>query len=138
MKIKIKIEKEFDVAYLQVVAEVQRWQDAIVNGVEDKDGTLVPCSSGNAWTPLIAVETGLIVNAWPKGVTASINYKVCDAGCYTLLDKNMKVIKTLENSYVPVCLSPIKNGYGDYIIMKIDENGKIAGWKPNFDEWLNG
>jgi hypothetical protein len=34
------------------------------------------------------------------------------------------------------CLAINDRGYGDYIIMTIDENGKIKNWKPEFDEFL--
>ena len=29
------------------------------------------------------------------------------------------------------------NGYGDYIIMTVDENGVIEDWKPNFRDLID-
>lgn len=39
----------------------------------------------------------------------------------------MNVIKSYDG-YVPEVMCPKDNGYGDYIIMDIDENGFIQGW----------
>lgn len=72
---------------------------------------------------------GQIVN-WPTGVTASIHYKVCDDGIYTLLGETMDVVKAIEG-YVPGIMCPEENGYGDYVIMSIAADGLIQGWKCN-------
>ena len=133
MKLKLKIEKEFDVKFLQVEANVRYWEDAEVNGVEDVDGSLIPCKDGEIWKPLIDVEKGIIQN-WTQGVKADIHYKVCDDGKYTLLDENREEITMLDD-YVIDDLSIGESGYGDYIIMKIDEDGKIEDWNPTFEEF---
>ena len=53
--------------------------------------------------------------------------------------KGNDVLCTNDNYlYVPAFLSPKEESYGDYIIMDIDENGKIDNWKPNkVEEWYN-
>lgn len=38
MKITIKVKKEFEVKYLKAKCGVRYWEDATVNGEEDKDG----------------------------------------------------------------------------------------------------
>jgi len=43
MKRTIKVEKEVDIKTLHVQANVRYWEDATVNGVEDEEGTLMPC-----------------------------------------------------------------------------------------------
>ena len=126
-KIRKKVLQEFEVKYLHVTAEVRYWDDAQVNGEEDSYGSLIPCREGADWCPEIDVDTGRITN-WDLGVTSKIHYKVCDAGSYWLYGANGEMV-VYKDGYVPSCLSPGGNGYGDYIIMNIDENGMIENWK---------
>lgn len=135
MKIELTVKKEFDVKFLHVIAEVRYWEDAIVNGKEDDENDIkMPCSHGGAWNPIIELETGRIIN-WEIGSTASVHYKVCDAGVYTLTDfENNEVVK--KNGYVPNCMSPKRNGYGDYIIMDIDGDGIISNWNPDLSDFI--
>jgi len=127
MKIKLAVEKDFEVKYLQVEAYVRYWEDSVVNGEEDVTGSLIPCREGDAWKPLIDIENGVILN-WVIGKTADIHYKVCDEGTYTLLDECKNAIISKEG-YVPKIMCPKREGYGDYIIMDIDENGQISDWE---------
>lgn len=142
MKVKIKTLKEFDVKYLKVDAGVRYFEDAKVNGVRDTDDSpMIPfavlCKAADSglrhdtyrWRPTIDLEEGKIVD-WPKGTTADVHYKVCDDGTYSLLDKDKNVLIEV-NSYVPDILCPKEEGYGDYIIMDIDEDGNIANWECN-------
>lgn len=130
MKIKIKVEKEVEIKYCQVAAHVRYWEDAEVNGVEDTDGTLIPCRDGDLWCPQINVDTGVIVN-WEQGKTAKVHFKVCDSGSYSLQNEYGNNILMIEDDYVPNKLIP--GEYGDYIIMSIDENGKIIEWETPAD-----
>lgn len=147
MKAKIKVTKEVDVRFIKLDVGVGYWEDAEVNGERDVD--MYECK-GNAaprmpfsvkvkdnpntniysdhwrWQPTIDVERGCIVG-WPKGTTARVHYKVCDEGIYHLLDPMKNIIVSIE-SYVPDCIGE----YGDYIVMHIDEDGKIDGF--NFTE----
>jgi hypothetical protein len=132
MKAKFTVTKEFDIEYLFVEAGVRRWDDGIMNGIEDKDGN-IPCRDGDCWKPLININTGKIVN-WTQGVRATIHYKVCDNGTYKLLDVNMELIKKIRD-YVPKMLSPKAEGWGDYIIMDINPDGQINDWKIILDEF---
>lgn len=129
MKVKLKIEKNYDAKWLHVRAGVRYWEDATVNGVEDEKGDLIPCRDGDDWKPRINVETGEIVN-WRQGTKAEIHYKVCDDGDYRLLDAEQNQI-TFVDGYVISSLCPKENGYGDYIIMNVDENGMIENWEFN-------
>lgn len=121
-----------DAVYLQVEAEVRYWEDATVNGVEDEAGT-IPFRDGDNWKPLIHIATGRIKN-WPEGTTASVHYKVCDAGRYTLLDEEGNAIHSIDG-YVPRIMSPKDNGYGDYIIMDVGTDGLIDKWRVTLDEF---
>lgn len=130
MKVTIKVDKEVDIKYCQIKAQVRYWDDATVDGVEDTEGTLIPCREGELWCPLINIETGEIIN-WSKGVSAKVHYKVCDAGSYYLQDNDYVTHLSIEDDYVPNGLIP--GEYGDYIIMDIDMNGKIKQWKSRID-----
>lgn len=134
MKYKIKIETEVDIKTLQVKAGVRYWEDATIDGVEDVDGNLTPCRVGDYWCPSIDVETGIILN-WEKGKTASIHFKICDDGSYYLVDDKENIVLSIEDDYVPSILCPKRSGYGDYIIMDIDENGKINNWDFNINDF---
>ena len=115
--------------YLKAECGVRYWEDATVNGVEDEDGSRIPFRSGDAWRPLIDLETGAIVD-WPSGVTADIHYKVCDDGRYALLDADHHPLRDIDG-YVPGMLSPGGSGYGDYVIMKVDGEGRIENWRAD-------
>lgn len=135
MKATIKIKKEIDVQYLEIDAHVRYWEDADVNGVEEQEGNpTIPFSDKDTghWNLTIDVESGKIVD-WPQGTEASVHYKVCDEGVYTLKDKDMQPILTVE-SYVPDCLGISESSYGDYICFNVDENGKIEDWSFSEDD----
>lgn len=129
MKITVKVEKEFDVKTLHVEAKVRYWEDTEVNGESDtEDGANIPCKEGEIWKPIINLESGQITN-WKAGTTADVHYKVCDAGVYHLKDEEGNTVLT-KDGYVPDIMCPEGEWYGDYIIMKIDENGFIADFEP--------
>jgi hypothetical protein len=134
MKTTIKEEKDVEIKTLEVNAGVRYWEDATVNGVEDTEGNLIPCREGDRWCPLIDIDTGIIKD-WPKGTIADIHYKVCDDGTYLLIDENNNQVLAIENDYVPDILCPKEPGYGDYIIMDIDGDGKIQNWKADISDF---
>lgn len=129
MKLTIKVKKDVDIQTLWVKAGVRYWEDATVNDVEDENGDLIPCREGDYWCPIINIDNGIITN-WTQGVTANIHYKVCDDGTYKLKDSDCNTV-VIREDYVPKILCIDDNGYGDYIIMKIDENGQILNWHKN-------
>src|SRR5574343_149523 len=120
-----------DAKYLLVSAEVRYWEDAVVNGATDTDGSLIPHRSqdGKLWEPIIRLEDGVIME-WPEGTIADINYKVCDQGLYYLLNDGKEQIAKYRGDYVPddfLCHGD--TGYGDYIIFIVDGGGKIQNWR---------
>jgi len=135
MKIELTVKKEFEIEFLQVSAGVRYWEDATVNDTEDENGLLIPCRDGDRWKPIIEIETGKIVN-WEQGTKADIHYKVCDDGLYTLIDEKGNEVKSIDG-YVPSLMSPKENGYGDYIIMDVDENGIIQNWVSDLSDFDN-
>lgn len=133
MEIQLKKVVTAKVAFIEVSAEVRYWEDAIVNGVEDTDGKLIPLRTGDLWQPVIDLHTGAVKN-WPAGTTAAIHYKVCDQGEYWLQDQAGQRVAKWSSHYVPDdILCPTAQGFGDYIILEIDGDGKIDGWRPSID-----
>ncbi|KXO82691.1 hypothetical protein AYL20_01460 [Acinetobacter venetianus] len=127
-----------DIKAVVVKAHVRYWEDSKINGVGDtEDGASVPCKQGELWCPIINASTGIIEN-WEIGKTAFIHYKVADGCGWDLLDAEGNVVKSQDDGYVPDCLCPAESGYGDYIIMNINENGQIAKWKFDLDDFQDG
>lgn len=146
------------VRYLLVNAGVRYYEDATVDGNKDisvydmyesgnKENAFpkMPCveqikerptdnihTNHLRWRPIIDIKEGVITN-WRKGVTAHAFYKVCDDGTYSLLDADKKVLYEVD-SYVPDCLAIEDSGFGDYIDMVIDEDGKIKNWVCTEDD----
>jgi hypothetical protein len=115
--------------FIEVSAEVRYWEDAYVNGQEDKDGSLIPCRNGDIWEPIIALQDGQIQD-WPRGAKADVHYKVCDQGEYWLLDADRNRIAKWKGHYVPdEYLCHGDDGYGDYIIFEVDQSGQIEKWE---------
>lgn len=137
MKVVIKKTKNVEAKILSVNAGVRYWEDATVNGVEDIDGTLIPCKNSNSWCPEIDIDNGKIIN-WEIGKVAQIHYKVCDSGSYYIKDEDGNVILKIEDNYVPDIMCPEGSGYGDYIIMNVNSDGSIQKWVADigddFDE----
>lgn len=125
---------------LEVRAEPRYWEDATVCGDEDADGSLIPFREGDLWCPIIDLESGKVID-WPNGVTADIHYKVCDQGEYWLRDANGARVAKWRSHYVPdrfLCHGDA--GYGDYIIMTVETDGRILNWThPEIhpEEWIS-
>ena len=130
MKIEMTIKQTVDVQFLFADMGVRYWEDGIVNGeVDDDDNPKMPKVENGRWKLTINLDTGCIIG-WPRGTTASVHYKVCDDGEYALLDSAGRVVKKIDG-YVPSMLAPEGEGYGDYVILSIDEEGLISNWKAD-------
>ena len=127
-----------NVYFLQVSTEPRYWEDTIVNGEVDNDGSRIPFRNGDLWEPKIRLWDGVIMG-WPKGMTAEIHYKVCDQGDYYLSGEIGNRIAKYASYYVPdEFLCHGDRGYGDYIIMRVDGNGQILHYqrpKIDVDKW---
>lgn len=128
MEIEVTRKEKIAVKFLSAECGVRYWEDATVNGEEDANGELIPMREGDCWKPVIDLETGTIQD-WPEGTIASVHYKVCDAGRYTLMDAAMNPVVSIDG-YVPKIMCPEDSGYGDYVIMKIDGSGRVNKWEP--------
>jgi hypothetical protein len=134
MKALVKIEKEVEIKTLEVAANVRYWEDSEINGVDDEMGDLTPFRKGDLWCPIIDIDSGIIKD-WPQGTIASIHFKICDSGSYFLKDETGNTVLSIERDYVPSILCPKDNGYGDYIIMDINEGGQIQNWKADISSF---
>lgn len=130
MKIKLTKISEYlvDAKSIRVSALVRYWDDAELNGEQcSEDITTFPMQNGERWEPLINIDSGSIYN-WPKDTTANVHFKVCDQ-CGIIIFSAVDVLFQ-DEGYVPDLLCPEGEGYGDYIIMKIDSDGIIKNWNP--------
>ena len=145
----ITIIEPSDVKYLRIDVGPRYWEDSDINGEEDisydeqhkgaqprmpfavycEDAAKRNPSDSYRWQLTIDLSKGEILD-WPLGTTANIHYKVCDDGTYYLLDENKNVLEE-KNCYVPDILAYNCDGWGDYIIMNIDKNGKIKNYPDN-------
>lgn len=74
---------------------------------------------------VIDIDNGTIVD-WPEGLDAAICWKVVDQGLYIYLDEDEDTVFEFDG-YVPDELAIDDQGYGDYVIMTVN-NGKIRNW----------
>ena len=126
---------------LKVQAGVRYYEDGKVNGEDDityeeqnaGKQPKIPCvqkiNDEWVWCIDIDADTGIILN-WPKGNTADVHYKVCDCCDVDVIVDDKKIFDNEKacGGYVPDCLCPSGEGWGDYMIMHIDIDGKIADW----------
>jgi len=121
MKATIKIEKEVEIKEVLI--------DISPRYIGDSDGDDMPTDfpllseNKDAWRASVNVDTGEIAN-WPIGDARKMYVKVCDSGCYKLVDTEGNVIAEKEG-YVP---DIVPNDYGDYVDLNINENGVIENW----------
>ena len=135
---------------LHINAGVRYYEDGTVNGTKDisfeeqKNGCIprVPCvqilDKEPRWVINIDAESGTILN-WTQGVKAFVQYKVCDDCDIEYSVDGEKICTNAGYWYCPDFLCPAGEGFGDYIIMHIDENGKIADWSyAEVESWAEG
>ena len=89
-----------------------------------------PLRSGDMWNAIVDIDSGQI-DDWPKGKSGNLFLKVCDSGSYTLIERNGNEPLSIYADYVPHGLIP--GEYGDYIDLKINEDGVITNWPSSPD-----
>ena len=87
-----------------------------------------------SWIAEVNIDTGQIAG-WPIGENREMSVKVCDAGTYSLIDASGEIV-AIKEGYVPNGVVP--GEYGDYVDLKIDENGMITNWpnSPDISEFF--
>lgn len=82
----------------------------------------------NYWKLEVNLDTGKVIN-WPRGLCIHTYFKVCDDGEYVFLDGEGKevvnITKEYDQYYVPDFLALEDEGYGDYVYLNINGEGKI-------------
>lgn len=117
-----------DINYVKADLAVRHFEDAEVNGVPENEETpLMPFVVNRRWIIEVDIKKGCILD-WPKGVSARVNYKVCDEGIYMIYDSDKRLIKRKEG-YVPDIFGQDDASFGDYVSMSIDADGRIQNWK---------
>jgi hypothetical protein len=87
---------------------------------------------------VIDLKEGKMLNWNFEGDYMRMWAKVCDGGTYTLLDSEKKPIWQIRG-YVPnKLIPPFENGYGDYIELAIEADGKVVDWPamPDFSDFV--
>ena len=97
---------------------------------------------GSDWfrvTFMVDLETHKILDWDDKCYGAQIYEKVVDSGTYTLYDKTLQTIASIDG-YVPNKVLPPEDGYSDYLELHINKDGVITNWydKPDFSEIFEG
>ena len=126
MKFERKIIETVDVKYLGINLPVRYGDEDIPYDA--------PMRSGDVWDAYIDIDQGTVRN-WPQGKTLDMYMKVVDSGFYSLHTADGEQVACLEGEYVPHGLVP--GEWGDYVHLKIDENGKITNWpaKPHLEDF---
>ncbi len=122
MKTTILIEKAVDIK--KVVIEIS---PRYIGDDEDDDmPTDFPGLNDlkNNWMASVDIDTGQI-EGWPAGEVREMHVKVCDAGRYSLYEADGSMLAKIDG-YVPNGIVP--GSYGDYIELKINEDGFITNW----------
>lgn len=118
MEIEVMVPTKIVVDAVQVMANV-RYPD------EDLVGVPAQMLSGSSLRMTIDLDTG-VVRDWPAGQVAKVHAKVCDEGVYELMAGAERVAG--RAGYVPGFFPG--QHYGDYLMLDIDGEGRIAGWRP--------
>ena len=145
LKFKKQIVEEREVFKIRANVNIRYSNGFSINGEDRAESEFenLPCfdaklGKSGRWNILIDVKTG-IISDWKNGISVEMHAKVCDDGFYTFYDNEGNVIYESDNyEYVPLFFP--EQHYGDYLILSIDETGKITNWKEgefnynNFDE----
>ena len=108
--------------------EVDTLRMALHVRYEDEDmPSDYPFREGDMWTVDVDLATGKIKN-WPGGHALDLYMKVCDEGVYTLLAAGKEV--ATRDGYVP---DAVPGDYGDYVDLKIADDGTIKNWPSAID-----
>lgn len=132
MKAKVKIETEIEIQLIKMSLHIRH-----VGGDDGDIPEDFPLLTGSTWSASVEIDTGRIVNGWPRGRSENLYAKVCDGGVYTLYSLGGVEIATLHD-YVPHGVVP--GEYGDYVDLKINSEGVITNWpkNPDVSEFFEG
>ena len=142
----LKYKLEQDSRYLQITIPYDK-EDELISF---DDGVMTELECDEEFTPpmlnaedqlleyVIDLKEGKMLNWNYEGGYLRMWAKVCDGGTYTLLDSEKKPIWQIRG-YVPnKLIPPFENGYGDYIDLAIEADGKVVDWPamPDFSDFV--
>ena len=95
-----------------------------------------PLVSKGMWSAVIDLKTHKLLNWKHEYGSLYFQVKVRDSGTYFLLDKDKTAICKIAG-YVPNGLIPEADDCGDYIRLRINNNGTIENWpsEPDFSDF---
>ena len=127
MKATITIQKEIEIKWITISIPVRYGEEDIPNDF--------PLRTGNRWEATVNIDTGQI-EGWPQGKTGDMHMKVCDGGTFILLDGLGRTLASIREECVPNRVVP--GEYGDYVNLKINEQGIITNWpkRPNVQQFF--
>jgi hypothetical protein len=129
MKIILTKPVDHEISYIRIIVPVHG---------EDVPPDLPFMQVGGVWDVIVNLATGEIQGLrhapWPKGQDLSFDlyWKIVDRGTYRLLGPDYTVVCSIEQDYVPNGVIP--GEWGDYIDLKINQDGFITNWnRTGFD-----
>ena len=122
--------------YFPYDEEMCSYTDACLGELDENTYPLV---SKGMWSGIIDLKTHRLLNWKPEYGDLYFQAKICDSGTYFLLDKDKKAICKIAD-YVPNGLIPEADDCGDYIRLRINNDGTIKNWseEPNFSDFIEG
>ena len=84
-----------------------------------------PLVSKGMWSGIVDLKTHKLLNWKPEYGDLYLQAKICDSGTYFLLDKDKKTLCKIAD-YVPNGLVPESEDCGDYIRLRINNDGTIG------------
>ena len=100
---------------------------------------IYPLVSKGMWSGIVDLKTHKLLNWKPEYGDLYLQAKICDSGTYFLLDKDKKAICKIAD-YVPNGLVPESEDCGDYIRLRINNDGTIENWpeNPDYSDFIEG
>lgn len=122
------------IIYFPYDEEMCSYTDAWVGELYENKYPLV---SKGMWSGAINLRTHKLLNWKQEYGDLFLQAKVCDSGTYFLLDKDKKAVCKITG-YVPNGLIPEPDDCGDYIRLRIKNDGTIENWptEPKFSDFI--
>lgn len=127
MKAIVKLDAEVEIKWVDIEVEVRYGDEDIPYDF--------PGRTGDTWKAKVDIDTGHI-EGYPRGQPFDLHMKVVDAGSYAIRGKDDNLIAEIDGDYVPHGVVP--GEYGDYLVLKIDNDGVITNWpkSPNISAFF--
>lgn len=127
-------EARYLVIYLPFDEEMCSYTDEWMDELCENNYPLV---SKGMWSAVIDLKTHKLLNWKQEYGSLYFQAKVCDSGTYFLLDNDKNAICKIAG-YVPNGLIPEADDCGDYVRLRIKDDGTIENWpsEPDFSDFV--